>query len=272
MSETAIEREARRGLGQDTGKRIILLICLVLELLMMAVGLWPAVWLVLRYGPAAETPGQWVWLVLGAVLLFNYGYLIALLVLRIIVPYPPEGTYLLTPGKRPPKPLMVFMLNALLAKARHDPPWAMMFSSALTRLPPLAGLYTRFFGPHTSSITLGDTIECLDPYMVEAGDNVQFGYGCAITAHHFDNRSITIGRVKIGDHAVIGGKAVLMAGVEVGHHAVVGVHAVVLPGTKIGPYEFWAGMPAKCIKSLRADETADAPACVTGASDLSERD
>ena len=120
----------------------------------------------------------------------------------------------------------------------------------MTRTWPLGPLFARWFGPHTPSMTLGDTIVCLDPWYVHAGRNVQFGYNCVIVCHHFDNRGLMIRRVRIGDHAVIGGESLLMAGVEVGHHAVIGARSMVTPDTKVGPYEFWAGSPAKFVKSL----------------------
>ena len=85
----------------------------------------------------------------------------------------------------------------------------------------------------------------MDPYLIEAGKNVQFGGFCTIAAHWFDHKGMTIRKTKIGDHAVIGATAFIGGGVEIGHHAVVAPGAVVLPGTVIGPYEFWAGNPAR---------------------------
>jgi hypothetical protein len=237
----------------DSGKRVLLVVGLILELIMMAVGLWPAVWLVMRFASGASTPGHWVLLVLGAVLVFNFGYLVALLLFRIILPYPREGLHKISADGKVPPAIRRFMLNVLLVKARVEPPWAAMFSSVLTRVPPLGPLFARFFGPHTTSVTLGDTITVIDPHLVEAGKNVQFGYGCTIVAHHYDNRGMLIKKVKIGDYAVIGGESTIMAGVEIGDHAIVASRSVVRPNTKIGPYEYWGGVPAKKIKVLRSE-------------------
>lgn len=250
MAETASDTKYATRIDPDTGKRILLVVGLILELIMMAVGLWPASWLVLRFAASATTPGHWVLIILGAVLVFNFGYLIALLFFRILLPYPREGLHTLTADGKVPPTLRRFMLNVLLVKARMDPPWAAMFSSVLTRVPPLGPLFTRFFGPHTSSTTMGDTTRLIDPHLIEAGKNVQFGFGCTIVAHHYDNRGMLIKKVKIGDCAVVGGESTIMAGVEIGHHAVVASHSVVRPNTKIGPYEYWAGVPAKKIKDI----------------------
>ena len=239
-----------RRIDPDVGKRMLLKLGFSMELVMMGVGVLPAAWLLLRVGPRAEAAWHWMLLVPAAVLVFTYGYLLALLGFRLMVPLPPEGHHPMAPDGSPPRAVVIFMLNVLLVKARHDPPWAAMFASVLTRIWPLEPLFRRFFGPHTTSMTMGDAMNCLDPYYLEAGRNVEFGYNCVVIAHHFDNRGMVIRRVKIDDHAVIGGESTIMAGVEVGHHAVIGNRSVVMPDTKIGPYEFWAGIPARKIKDL----------------------
>jgi hypothetical protein len=250
MASADTKTKPSKGIDPDTGKRILLVVGLVLELIMMAGGLWPAAWLVLRFAPSATTPGHWVLIILAAILVFNFGYLVVLLLFRLITPYPAEGLHTRSPDGQVPPALRQFMYNVLLVKARVEPPWAAMFMSVLTRVPPLGPLFTRFFGPHTTSTTLGDTIMLIDPHLVEAGKNVQFGYGCTLVAHHYDNRGMLIKRIKIGDHAVVGGETTIMAGVEIGHHAIVASRSVVRPNTTIAPYEYWGGVPAKKIKDL----------------------
>jgi hypothetical protein len=259
MADAETRPDSAARMDPDTGKRILLILGLLIELVMMAAGLWPAAWLVMRFAPVAETPGQWALIILGAALVFNFGYLVALLLFRVLMPYPREGHHTINPDGKVPSVIRLFMCNVLLVKARIDPPWAAMFSSVLTRVPPLGPLFTRFFGPRTTSVTMGDAVNFLDPHFVEAGKNVEFGFNCTIVAHHFDNRGMLIRRVKIGDHAVIGGESTIMAGVEIGHHAIVGNCSVVRPNTKIGPYEYWAGVPAKKIKDLQPDGPAAPP-------------
>lgn len=242
--------------GMDVGKRLLLGLCLMIELVLMAAALWPTVWVVLRWAPWARTTWHWVLLILAAVLVFNYGYLIALLVLRLVIPRPKEGYYPIGEDRRVPRQAVTFMFNLLLVKARFDPPWAAMFSSVLVNVFPLALLYRRFFGPRTWSLTMGDTIYCLDPCLVEVGRNVQLGFHCVLIAHLFDNRGLLIRKVVIEDNAVVGGESTLMPGVRVGHHAVVASRSLVPADTVIGPYEYWAGTPARKIKSLAPAEPA----------------
>lgn len=80
---------------------------------------------------------------------------------------------------------------------------------------------------------------------------MQFGFGCMIVAHLFDNRGLLVSKVKIGDHVVIGARSMILPGVEIGHHSIIAIYSVVFPGTVVGPYEYWAGNPAKKIKNLR---------------------
>ncbi|NLX24192.1 MAG: hypothetical protein GXY55_21295 [Phycisphaerae bacterium] len=248
---TAASREVSR---RDQGKRILLVLGLVMQLIMCAAGLWPAAWVMLHGQWAGSSPARWTLLILAAVLVFNYGYLLALLVFRWLIPRPRPGQYTMSGADLPA--LLAFMLNVSLVKARHDPPWAAMFSSVLANVPPLGPFFRRWFGPHTTSATLGDTVRFLDPTLVEAGRNVQFGFDCTIICHHFDNRGMTIAKVRIGDNVVVGGQSLLMAGVEVGEGAVIGARSTVMPFTHIGPHEFWAGSPARKVKDL-AGESAE---------------
>ncbi len=229
----------------DTGKRFMQVLLLILELILMAAALWPTCSLVLTYAPRARTAFHWVLLILGAILVFNYAYLLALLAFRLVIPRPKEGFFPRGSDGRPPREAFVYMLNALLMKARFSPPWADYFASLLANIFPLNYPFRRFFGPDTPSTTLGDTYRCVDPYLIEAGRNVQFGGFCTIAAHSFDHRGMTIRRTRIGDHAVIGATAFIGAGAEIGSHAVVAAGAVVPPGTVIRPHEFWAGNPAR---------------------------
>lgn len=253
---------------KDLGIRALLLLGLLMQLAMMAVGLWPAAWLVMHWGPHAATALHWVGIILAAVLAFNYGYLLALLALRIVIPIPPEGSYHVVEGKRLPKQVLIFMLNVLLIKARYEPPWAAMFSSVLSRIFPLRPLFVRFFGPRGRSTPPGDTIYLLDPHLIELGRNVQLGFHCTIAAHLFDNRKLIIQRVVIEDHAVIGGEAGLQPGVRVGHHAVVAGRAHVMAGTTIGPYEYWSGDPARKVRSLAPAEQPEVARRTLAADDV----
>lgn len=256
----ALSEEDMKGSGDgatsDVARRLVLTLFLTAELLLIGAALWPTCWLAMRYSSWATTPARWVLLILAAILVFNYAYLLALLALRLLIPRPPEGLFPRRPDGRPPREATVFMLNMMLTKARLHTPWAALFSSLLVHLFPFSIVYPRIFGPRTRS-HMGDVALILDPYYLEAGKDVTIGAGATITCHIFDHRGLFIKRVRIGDCAVIGGRSIILPGVEVGHHAVVGSQSLVKQNTIIRPYEFWAGIPARRIRDIR---TPQAPA------------
>lgn len=241
----------------DTGKRYLQFLLLILQFLLMGISLWPAFWIVLRFSSMASNALHWVFLVLSAVLVFNYVYLIALLILRILVPIPKEGLFENSPGK-PHRETVIFMLNALLVILRYRPPWAAFISSLLVNIFPLHYFYRRFFGPDTSSTTIGDNYICTEPYMLKAGKNVQFGAFSAIAGHTTYGQSLNlfIKRVEIGDNVIIGGYAKIGAGVKIGHNSIIEGNSAVLPGTVIGDNEYWAGSPARRRKYLDKEKSA----------------
>lgn len=236
--------------SMDIGKRLILFLFLVLSCGLIGVSLWPSCWLVLTFAPQTSTPFHWVLLILGAILVFNYVYILAVLAFRLIIPRPKEGFFPIQSDGKLPRQALILMLNVLLTKMLYHTPWASLFTTTLTNIFPLAHIFRRLFGPDTPSVTMGGTVYFLDPYLIEAGKNVQFGFGCLIVAHSFDNRGLMVRKVKIGDHVLIGGQSSILPGVEIGHHSIIATCSVVYPGTIVGPYEYWAGNPAKKIKNL----------------------
>jgi len=65
------------------------------------------------------------------------------------------------------------------------------------------------------------------PDLIEIGDYVIIGYGAKIFTHEFDGSTYTLGRVKIGKGAVVGGFATIRGGVEIGEMVTVPVQKIV---------------------------------------------
>jgi hypothetical protein len=234
----------------DFASKLLCCLFMLSILVLFGVAIWPTSWFLLTFSPKATTPLDWTLLILAAILVFNYAYLVAILIVRILIPKPKEGYFPRQENGRPPIEGFLLMLNFFLVMARYLTPWAALFSSVLVNLFPLHFFYRQFFGPDMPTIAAGDLYRCTDPYLLEAGKNVQFGFGCTILGHIFDNDGLLIQKVKIGDHAVVGSESLIMPGVEIGHHAVIGTRALVLVGTVIKPYELWAGTPARKIKDM----------------------
>jgi acetyltransferase-like isoleucine patch superfamily enzyme len=78
-----------------------------------------------------------------------------------------------------------------------------------------------------SRIALGAQLDWLFPQLVTLGENVTVGMDASILTHEFLRQEYRLGKVEIGDDAVIGTRAIILPGVKVGPGAVVGAGAVV---------------------------------------------
>lgn len=58
---------------------------------------------------------------------------------------------------------------------------------------------------------------------------------------------------EIGDHVFIGTHAVILMGAKIGHHSVIAAGAVVTEGMDVPPFSMVAGVPAKLIRSTKAE-------------------
>jgi len=258
----------KHTVDQDLGRWIILYFDFALQLFLVAAGLWPAIWLVQALSVFADANWKWVLLILGATLTFIYGYFLALLGVRLVTPYPIEGYFSRGAGGKPPREMIVYMVNVYLSKARYFPPWTEMFGLAIVNTFPLRQLYRHFFGPHRKGILTGGLVYIPDPYLVYAGRNVVLGGGALITCHVYDQRGLFVKRVVIEDDVTIGGFSIIGPGVKIRKGAMIGRGSFVGPNTQVGPYEYWAGDPARYIKKIKPPGEAGA-AIAAGAADSS---
>lgn len=226
------------------GRKLIVLVFLLVYLLVLGVGLSAALWafLGLRPDPVRILPLSAA--ILVAILAFCYGYLFTLLVLRLIIPKTRPGVYRMTESGRPPKAMVVFAMNNVLLRLRLTAPFATSLFPVLIKLPPLSWLYGRWFGPDSAVSYI------FDPHLVTIGKNTQLGFGTIVTAHIFDNRGLMLKPVRIGDRVVIGGGSVICPGADIGDGVVLQHRSVVNPDTLIPPGQYWGGNPAQKIKDL----------------------
>jgi len=192
---------------------------------------------------------QWGQKLTHLILLFNLYYVAALVVLRLPIPTPKEGTYSMAPGAPLDRNLICAALIAMLTKARYHAPFPGFFVFHIANLPPLRWFMNHVFGPKSRSCYVLDPI-LGDPFMTEIGRNVVFGFNSSVTCHTQQRDAIAIKKVVIGDDVLIGANAVVFSGARIGRGAVVLSGAVVAPDTVIGDYEVWGGLPAKKIKVL----------------------
>jgi len=215
--------------------------------------IWPSSWAAVsdwrQIGPLAQGLGL-------AILLFNFFYVAFLIVLRLPIPTPKEGSYSVVPGEPLDRQLIWSCLIATLTKARYEAPFPAFFAFHLSNLPPMCWLMGRVFGPRSKSCHISDVL-FLDPYGVDVGRNVLLGYGSIIAAHIQNRGEVEIRRTVIEDDAIVGGNAVVYGGCTIKRGGIVLGGAILLPNTTVGEYEVWGGVPAKKIKTLSPLETAE---------------
>jgi acetyltransferase-like isoleucine patch superfamily enzyme len=122
------------------------------------------------------------------------------------------------------------------------------FRPMIAELSLFAAYYYRGMGAKMPwSVALGPRARISDPWFVEIGENVIIGTEAVILGHLGYGPEAVLGRVVIGDGAVVGMRAVIFPDVRIGNHARVGAGSIVVRGTIIGDGETWVGSPARKI-------------------------
>jgi carbonic anhydrase/acetyltransferase-like protein (isoleucine patch superfamily) len=103
-----------------------------------------------------------------------------------------------------------------------------------------------------AAITIGEDTNIQDLVMVHADPDVPMIVGRGVTVGH----GAVLHGVTIGDYALIGINAVLLAGSIVGERSIVAAGAVVRENWVVPPGTMVAGVPARVIRELTPDETA----------------
>ncbi len=143
-----------------------------------------------------------------------------------------------------------FLAAMLTVILDHSP-----FRSMVSGLSLLASWYFRGMGAiMPDSVLLGSRTLIFDPWFLEVGEHVNIGAGAVILGHLGHGKEFILGRVVIGDGAIIGMRAVVFPDVHIGSNARVAAGAVVVRGTVIPEGETWAGIPARKIQVKPKEE------------------
>jgi hypothetical protein len=97
------------------------------------------------------------------------------------------------------------------------------------------------------SVLIGARALIFEPWFLEVGENVNIGADAMILGHLGEGKEIVLGRVIIGDGAIVGLRAIIFPEVRIGNNARVAAGALVLRGTVIPDGETWGGVPARKI-------------------------
>ncbi len=105
-----------------------------------------------------------------------------------------------------------------------------------------------------NSIRLGNKVNIQDgtvlhtlyqKSVVEIGNNVSVGH------------NVTIHGAKIEDNVLIGMGATILDHAVIGSNSIIAANSLVLTGTKVEPNSIYAGVPAKKVKDIEPDQTAE---------------
>jgi acetyltransferase-like isoleucine patch superfamily enzyme len=96
----------------------------------------------------------------------------------------------------------------------------------------------------------------LDPWLVTIERGALIGDGALVLGHAINviatgEDALILGRVEIGEGALVGARAIVMPGARIGAHAMIQAMSLVPMGARIPPGEIWAGAPAKKIGEVR---------------------
>ncbi|MFW5427517.1 MAG: acyltransferase [Methylophagaceae bacterium] len=93
--------------------------------------------------------------------------------------------------------------------------------------------------------------QLLDPHLITLGSNAHIGEDAMLTPHAVtSDNQLYIGKIIIGENAMIGAKSTLMPGVKVGDGAMVNAMSLVTMNTIIPANEIWGGIPARKLKTI----------------------
>lgn len=98
-----------------------------------------------------------------------------------------------------------------------------------------------------------NTINILDPYLVEIGDGTVVGGDAVISPHLFEAGHLLIGRIRIGRRCLIGSDAYVSPGVTIGDGCVVGLRAYLRKGRTVAPgsrISSLAGLDTRLIRAM----------------------
>jgi len=117
-------------------------------------------------------------------------------------------------------------------------------------LSPLKVLFLKMIGCKIGkNVVLGGDEWIFDPYVIEIGDNTTIGGRSLVTAHVGEGHLI-IKKIKIGNNCLIGGDCFIMPGAIIEDNVVLGAKSLVLKDQILEKGKFYAGIPAKEIKTI----------------------
>ena len=106
---------------------------------------------------------------------------------------------------------------------------------------PFAALFYRLMGAKLGLNVQINSKCCADLSLLEIGDHAVIGGHATVIAHSFESRGLILKRVRIGRGAIIGLNAIVLPGADIGERAVIGAGVFVPKDARIQPGTVYLG-------------------------------
>lgn len=103
----------------------------------------------------------------------------------------------------------------------------------------------QLFGAKIGRGTILGNAVMMTPDRITIGDNCNIGIGGIITGHMYEDKTLYLKSVKIGNNVTVGGYAIIFAGAEIGDNVIIGANTVVPKNRVIPANTIW--VHGKCI-------------------------
>jgi carbonic anhydrase/acetyltransferase-like protein (isoleucine patch superfamily) len=125
-------------------------------------------------------------------------------------------------------------------------------------LAPQRYLFYRMLGAKIDPTALfGGKATLTDPWALEIGARATIGAESFIAGHAVEGPKLTVRRVRIGEEATVGMRAVVMPGAEIGRGAIIAAGAVLAKNAVVPDGEVWGGVPAVRLRDGRSAAAAE---------------
>lgn len=127
--------------------------------------------------------------------------------------------------------------------------WTIQRALSLSPLPHLTGShliapFLRLLGARIGTASHIGTAQIPLPSLIELGDNVTVGYETHLRTFEIEGGRLRLGRVRIGDNAIVGPNCVLAGECSMGADTVLQAQSLLRDGDHVPDGQEWAGSPA----------------------------
>ncbi|MFW9808209.1 MAG: acyltransferase [Candidatus Thorarchaeota archaeon] len=96
-----------------------------------------------------------------------------------------------------------------------------------------------WFGANIGKRTILGGAQVMTPDRITIGDDCMIGFGSIVTGHVYQDKTLYLKKIKIGNNVTVGGYAIIFAGAEIGDNTIIGANTVVPQDRVVPPNSIW---------------------------------